>query len=215
MSRKQPRTRFERLTSPLMRRVAMSVVVGGLATALVVVYIDRNGRDNRVVTVSAPVSTTVGTTPVAALNGTYDVIITAASAEYGATWPGPQLTPSVPITQQWLITCLRDTCAVKVTTGHVAEDPDGANLSTADNKTFSVSATTSASPDSPSLPPGCGAVNATDLQQLTLHATDAGARFAGTYDIHHPTIHVEGPITDGIGSCDSFSASLTITGVRH
>ena len=123
MSHKRPRSRFERLTSPMMRRVAMSVVVGGLATALVVVYIDRNGKDNKVVTVSTPVATTTGTTPVAALNGTYDVIVTVVSAEYGATWPGPQLTPSAPVTQQWSITCRANSCAVKVTSGHVSRRP--------------------------------------------------------------------------------------------
>jgi len=62
---------------------------------------------------------------------------------------------------------------------------------------------------------GCGAVDATDVQQLTLTTADNGATFTGRYEVHHPTIHVEGPIPpDGAGSCDSFNVVLDITAQR-
>ena len=51
-------------------------------------------------------------------------------------------------------------------------------------------------------------MNATDLQRLTLSAADVGARFAGHYAVHHPTIHVEGPTSGGIRVMRQLNASL-------
>ena len=166
---------------------------------------------------SAPAPSTLPTvtTPPAVLNGFYDVTVTVVSAEYGATWPGAQLAAAQQVTQVWSFSCRRDTCVVRITGGHIVEDPDTAGVSTTDGRTFTVSLTTPASPDTESLPAGCGAVNATDVQRLTLAAVADGATFTGRYELHHPTIHVEGPVADGVGSCDSFNAVLDLTATRH
>ena len=192
----------------------MSVVIAGLATALVLVFINRNGQDEKNVSVSTPLPATTVTGPPAVLDGTYDVIVTVTSAEYGATWPSPQLTAGQQLPQRWSIACRRDTCVVRITSGHIVEDLDGASVSTNDGRTFSVSGSTPASPDTPTQPPGCGAITATDLQRLTLTAATSGATFAGRYELHHPTIHVEGPVGTGTGSCDSFNVVLDVIASR-
>ena len=215
MSNKRPRRRLSALTSPTARRVAMGLVIAGLLTALVVVFIDRSTHEEKVVSAPAPATVPTVTTPPAVLNGFYDVTITVVSAEYGATWPGVKLVAAEHVTQVWSFSCRRDTCVVRITSGHIVEDPDTAGASTTDGRTFTVSRTTPASPDTPSLPAGCGAVNATDQQRLDLVAEPTGDTFTGRYEIHHPTIHVEGPVGDGVGSCDSFNAVLDLTATRH
>jgi hypothetical protein len=118
------------------------------------------------------------------------------------------------VTQRWGITCRRDSCQVKVTTGHIVEDPDGASVSSTDNQSFSVSTSTPASADTPTQPAGCGAITATDVQRLTLTAVGLGSTFTGRYELHHPTIHVEGPVGFAFGSCDTYNVVLDITGRR-
>lgn len=216
MSEKRPRRPVEASRARTLRRVASSVLIGGLLTTLVFVFVDRQGRHHESVTASA---TTVPVTsaPSAALQGSYDITIRVLSADYGATWPAtnPRLTPGQILSQTWSIDCRGSACAISITSGHVAEDPSGATVASTDNAVFEVSGSTPASPDSPSLPPGCGAVNATDAQRLRIRVTGGGANFTGQYEVHHPTIHVEGPTTNGTGSCDSFNVTLSITGVRQ
>ena len=193
----------------------MGVVIAGLVTTLVLVFISRNGQDEKVVSASVPPPpTTTVTIPPASLDGTYDVTVTVGSAAYGATWPSPHLRAGQLVNQQWAITCRRDSCIVGITAGHIVEDPDGASVSTTDGRTFSVSTSTPASPDTPTQPPGCGAITATDAQQLTLTAVSGGATFTGRYELHHPTIHIEGPVGGGVGSCDSFNVVLDLVGRR-
>lgn len=211
MSNKQPRSRLGALTSPTARRVGMSLVIAGLVTTLVLVYLNRNGGDDTVASVSAPAPATI---PPAALSGTYDVTVTVGSAEYGATWPSPQLTAGQQLSQRWSITCRRDSCIVRITSGHIVEDPDGAGVSTSDGRSFSVSGSNPTSPDTPTQPPGCGAITATDVQRLTLTAASTGATFTGRYELHHPTIHVEGVVGSGTGSCDSFNVVLDFSARR-
>ena len=193
----------------------MGVVIAGLATTLVLVFLNRRDHHEIVVGVSTPSPTTSGTPPPAALNATYDVSVAVVSAEYGATWPSPQLTPGQQVTQAWTITCRRDTCIARITAGHIVEDPDGASVSTTDRRNFSVSSSTPASADTPTQPAGCGAVTATDVQRLTLTAVSGGATLTGRYELHHPTIHVEGPVGDAAGSCDSFNVVLDFAGTRR
>ena len=57
MSNKRSRSRLEALTS-VTGAVGMGVVIAGLLTTLVLVFINKNGQDEKVVTVSTPVSTT-------------------------------------------------------------------------------------------------------------------------------------------------------------
>jgi hypothetical protein len=195
----------------------MSATIAALAATLVVVFINRNNHDTTVENVVAPLASTSTVPPVApaVLDGTFDVTATVVSAEYGATWPHPQLVAGQQLTQSWSVTCRLDTCVARVVSGHVPEDPDGASVSTTDGHTFAVSSTTPASADPPNSPPGCGTVDATDTQQLTLTAVGSGSTFTGQYVVHHPTIHVEGPVLGGSGSCDSFNAVLQFSGTRH
>jgi hypothetical protein len=193
----------------------MGVVIAGLLTTLVFVFVDRSSTKKSVVSAPAPAPTaTTAITPPAVLNGSYDVTITVVSAEYGATWPGGQVVSGQQVQQVWSFACGRDTCVIRITSGHIVEDPDTASVATTDGRTFTVSRTTAASPDSASLPAGCGAVDATDVQQLALDAPGTGETFTGRYELHHPAIHVEGPVGDGVGSCDSFNVVLDLTARR-
>ena len=207
MTRKQPAARAT-------QRVLASLVIGGLVTTLVVVYIDRRSSGESVATPPLPSSTTT-TGPPSALQGDFDVAMTVASVEYGATWSAatPRLTPGQVVDEQWAVNCNAAGCVVTVTRGHIAEDPDRAAMSSADGRTFSVSGSAPATPDSASLPPGCGAVNAIDIQRLVL--TAAGPTFVGQYTVHHPTTHVEGPVAGGTASCDSFNVVFDISGRRR
>jgi hypothetical protein len=216
MSQKHARSRLAALTSPTARRVGMGVVIAGLGTTLVFVFLHQRNEDDSVdASVSPPISTTTVVTPPAAINGIYDVVVTVTSAEYGASWPGTQLVAGQQLTQTWSMDCRHDTCELSITSGHVVEDPDAASVSTTDNRTFSVSGSTPAAADTASSPPGCGSVDATDLQRLTLTAAPGGATFGGVYELHHPTIHVEGPVGAALGTCDSFNVVLDITATRH
>jgi len=196
-----------------LRRAGAGLVVGALGTTLVVVYVDRS--QHHVETVKAATSTPTGAVhaEVASLDGTYDVDVTVVNAVYGSTWPNPQLTAGQHLPQRWTVDCKLATCKVTIASGHVAEDPDGATLSTTDDKNYTVSASTPASPDVDSLPPGCGNVNATDVQRLTLDLASA-TNFSGHYSLHHPTIHVDGQVGDRTGACDSFNVELDVSGHR-
>jgi hypothetical protein len=207
MSQKHPRPVP---ASNLARRVLTGVIVGVLLVAATVVIVRWLRDDSAPATVAtAPAATT----PAAAeLAGTYDVILTVTSAEYGATWPAssPQLTPGQKVPQRWSIECSGSTCAIDVTSGHIPEDPDGAVVSAVGTNTFQASGTAPARADAADQPAGCGTVNAIDHQQLTLTATND--LLSGSYVVHHPVIHVEGPVGAIIGSCDSFNVALTLTG---
>lgn len=200
--------------SLLLRRGAAGLLAGGLATTLVVVYIDRSGH--HVTTVEAgSTHTTVATGPtVAALDGTYNVTITVVNADYGVTWPGPQLTDGQQLTQRWTIVCKATSCKLTVANGHVAEDPDGASMQSTNNTNFVVSSTAPATTDDPALPAGCGGINQIDVQKLTLDAQASGQKFTGHYSLHHPLIHVEGTVGDQTGSCDTFNVELDVAGTR-
>lgn len=194
----------------------MSLVVAGLATTLVVVFVDRSGHHTTLVDTSTPAATTpAATVPPAALDGEHDVTVTVVSAEYGTTWPGPRLVAGQTLGQRWTIDCREDTCRVDVGSGHVTEDPDGASVSTTDGRVFSVAGATAASPDSAGAPAGCGAVNATDVQRLTLTMAAGSSTFSGRYELHHPVVHVEGPVGDATGVCDSFNVVLDLAGARR
>jgi hypothetical protein len=192
------------------------LLIGGLTTTLVVAYADRRHRGHS----AAPIPVATATTsvgPPTALQGNFDVTLTAAAVEYGATWSAasPRLTPGQTVQQRWSIDCRTSTCVINVTAGHIAEDPDGATVATTNGRTFVVSGTRPATSDDPALPAGCGAVNAIDGQQLTLTAVASGVSFSGRYALHHPTIHVEGPVAIGTASCDSFNAVFDIAGRRR
>lgn len=198
-----------------LRRAGAGLLAGGLATTLVVVYVDRSTHHTETTPASATTPVTQAAhAEVAALDGQFDVDVTVVAAEYGATWPSTPLTAGQHLAQRWTFDCRKATCKVSISTGHVAEDPDGATLSTTDDRNYSVSASTPASPDDPALPPGCGAVNATDVQRLTLAAIASGDNFTGHYSLHHPTIHVEGPVGDRTGSCDSLNVELELSARR-
>src|SRR4051812_47085341 len=113
--------------------------MGGLATTLVVVYVDRSGRHTETASADTPAPTPVSTAPTAAsIDGTYDVKVKVVSADYGSTWPSPQLVAGQEVPQRWTIDCRATTCKVTITTGHIAEDPDGATVATTDDRTFAV-----------------------------------------------------------------------------
>jgi hypothetical protein len=193
----------------------MGLVLATLATTLVIVYASRSGGHEETLAVSADAPFSAAPVTPAALNGEYDVSLRVASAEYGATWPSPLLTVGQTIAQRWSIDCRAASCRVRITTGHVVEDPGDATVTTDDDRVFTASATAPASADSAGLPAGCGQVNATDVQRLALTTGDGGSTFAGTYDVHHPVTHVEGPVGDGQGTCDSFNLAFTITATRR
>ena len=204
MSDKQPRAR-------VVPRVLAGLLIGVLVTTLVVVFLDRRGRHRT----SLPPPVVTATTGVpTVLQGTFDVTLTATSVEYGATWnsASPRLTAGQKLEQRWSIDCRGLTCVINVVAGHVPEDPEGATVASTDGHTFAVSRTAGATPDGPGLPAGCGAVNATDRQVLSVLASDA--TFTGRYSVHHPTIHVDGPVVIGTASCDSFNVVFDITGRR-
>jgi hypothetical protein len=208
MSHKRPQ--------PVVTRVLGGLLIGGLLTTLVVVYVDRRNRGHSAAPLP-PVTATTSVGPAAALQGNFDVTLKAVAVEYGATWSAatPRLTVGQAVQQSWSIDCRGSTCVINISAGHIAEDPDGATVASTDGRTFSVSGTRAASSDDPALPPGCGAVNAIDGQQLTLTAVATGASFSGRYAVHHPTIHVEGPVAIGTASCDSFNSVIDITGRRR
>lgn len=216
MSEKRPRRPIERSRARLARRVASSVLVGGLLVTLVIVVADRRSGGHTSAA-TAPPTPAATSAPRAALQGVYDVTLTVGSVEYGATWPAanPRLTPGQTVTQRWSIECGSTACSISIITGHIAEDPDRSTVSTENGALFSVAGTQPASPDGPGVPTGCGLVNAIDLQQMALTTTSEGASFSGRYTVHHATVHVEGPVASGIGSCDSFNAVLDIAGTRR
>ena len=205
MSDKQPRAR-------VVPRVLGGLVIGVLVTTLVVVFVDRRGRHQAAL--PPPVVTATTGVPTV-LQGSFDVTLTTTSVEYGSTWNGAsaRLTPGQTVQQRWSIDCRGLTCVINVVNGHVPEDPDGATVASTDGRAFAVSATSGAKPDGPGLPAGCGTVDATDRQVLTLLASDA--TFTGRYSVHHPTIHIDGPVVIGTASCDSFNVVFDITGRRR
>ena len=205
MSDKRPRAH-------VIPRVLGGLVIGALATTLVVVYLDRRGGHQAVA--PPPVVTATSGVPTA-LQGTFDVVLTTTAVEYGATWisASPRLTVGQTVSQQWAIDCRGLTCVINVPAGHVPEDPDGATVASTDGTTFAVSGTNAATADAPGLPTGCGTVNSTDRQVITL--TVAGTTFAGRYSVHHPTLHVDGAVAVGTASCDSFNVVFDITARRH
>src|SRR5436190_1669925 len=113
-----------------LRRAGAGLVVGALGTTLVVVYVDRSRHHTETVKASTSTPTSAVHAEVAALDGTYDVDVTVAGAEYGTTWPNTKLTTGQHLAQHWTIDCRLSTCQVSIGSGHVAEDPDGATLST-------------------------------------------------------------------------------------
>ncbi|MEY2430550.1 MAG: hypothetical protein QOC92_275 [Acidimicrobiaceae bacterium] len=201
---------------PVVTRVLGGLLIGGLLTTLVVVYADRRNRGHSTAPLP-PVTATTSVGPPTALQGNFDVTLTATAVEYGSTWTSanPQIAVGQAVTQRWSIDCRSSICVINITTGHIAEDPDGATVASTDGRTFAVSGTRPATSDDPALPAGCGAVNAIDSQQLTLTAASGGTSFSGRYAVHHPTIHVEGPVAIGTASCDSFNAVFDITGRRR
>jgi hypothetical protein len=197
----------------LARRVLVGVLVGVVLVAVAVVVIGRLRDDSTPATVATvPPASPPSTSAPSELSGTYDVTLTVSSAEYGATWPASaaQLVPGQKVPQRWSIECSGPTCAIDVISGHIPEDPDGAVVSALDENSFQASGTAPARADGPGQPAGCGAVNAIDRQQLTLTATND--LLSGSYVVHHPVIHVEGPVGATTGSCDSFNVVLTLTG---
>ena len=205
----------KRLRPPASASTAWRVVVGaviGLVVAVLVVLGVRRLRDDG--PRKAAVTTAPSVPAVAApdLTGTYDVTLRIASVEYGATWPAAstRLSPGQTIAQRWDVECRGTVCTIAVSGNHIPEDPNGATVAATDDKTFEASGTAPARADAPDQPAGCGTVNAIDRQQLTL--TSANDLLSGSYRVHHPTVHVEGPVGTVIGSCDSFNVVLTLTG---
>ena len=157
-------------------------------------------------------------TPPAALDGTYDVTVSVASAQYGATWPSQRLTPGQQLVHRSGPSRAGSIRAIDP--GHVRPASwkirTRATVSTGDvvQGFIGVVARLPSSPDTPTQPPGCGAITATDVQRLTLTAVNNGATFTGPYELHHPTIHVAGPVGGRSGSCDSFNVVLDLTARR-
>jgi hypothetical protein len=205
----------KRLRPPASTSTAWRVVVGvgiGLLVAALVVLVVRRLRDD------APSKAAVATAPsapavaAADLTGTYDVTLKIASVEYGSTWPAAsaRLSPGQTVAQRWDVECRGSVCTIAVSGNHIPEDPNGAVVAATDDSTFEASGSVPARADAPDQPAGCGTVNAIDRQQLTL--TTANDLLSGSYRVHHPTVHVEGPVGTVTGSCDSFNVVLTLTG---
>ena len=196
------------------RRVLAGVVIGLLLASLVVIVVRRVRDDDAPATIvaTAPSASIV---PDAELAGTYVVTLRIASVEYGATWPATsaRLTAGQTIPQEWTVECRGSACTIAVSGNHIPEDPNGAVVAATSEHTFQASGTVPARADASDQPAGCGTVNAIDRQQLTL--TAANDLVSGSYLVHHPTVHVEGPVGDLIGSCDSFNVVLTLTGRRR
>jgi hypothetical protein len=185
----------------------------GVVLATVVVLIIQRVRDDEpaarsVAGSSAPIVT------VPELAGTYEVTMRIASVDYGSTWPAssPRLSRGQTVRQEWTIECDGSACTITVTRGHIPEDADGAIVTATGEHTYEASSTVPARADGPGQPAGCGTVNAIDRQKLTLTATND--LLSGSYQVHHPTVHVEGPVGAVVGTCDSFNVVLTLTGHR-
>jgi hypothetical protein len=194
------------------RRVLAGALIGLVLAALVVVVV-RRVRDDEPATTAAT-APTASIVADADLAGTYVVTLRIASVEYGATWPAssPRLAAGQTVPQEWTVDCRGTVCTIAVSGNHIPEDPNGAVVAATGEHTYQASGTVPARADAADQPAGCGTVNAIDRQQLTL--TAANDLVSGSYLVHHPTVHVEGPVGDLVGSCDSFNVVLTLTGRR-
>ncbi|MEY2405334.1 MAG: hypothetical protein QOG39_250 [Acidimicrobiaceae bacterium] len=195
-------------------RVALGLAIGAVITVLVVVVTRRVTDDSSSPTSAVAAGPTASTLPAPRLAGSYEVTLDVVAIDYGATWPAssPRLSAGQRLVQRWSVECRGTSCAISVTGNHIAEDMNGATVTSTDAKTFQVSGTSPGRADASGQPAGCGTVNAIDRQQLTLVQTDDV--LSGTYLVHHPTIHIEGPVGDLLGSCDSFNLAFNLTGRR-
>src|SRR4051794_40464368 len=125
------------------------------------------------------------------LAGTYDVTVHVNSVQYGSTWSTtPVLAAGQDVTQVWTVRCEGDACAIHIDSGHVVEDAAEAVVRRVSDSQWSVQGTTPPASDQAGQPPGCGTVQATDVQRLALGLS--GASLHGQYVVHRPTLHAEG-----------------------